>query len=316
MTLVDSIESIPVTLIAGFLGAGKTTLLRRILTGGHGLRMAVLVNDFGALNIDARLVADVAEDMVALANGCLCCTVANGLSATLRRMGARVPRPEHLLIECSGVAEPDRVAASLGHPAIRAAFRLDCVVTLVDLATDPPEVMRDLAESQIAAADIVILNKTDLAAAGAAQAFRRDHLFPDSRVLEAVQADVPLPLLLESAFHDRVLTTALSATADAPVLFDSVAWSSGEVVSLDRLRRAIAALPPEVFRAKGVFRVDALTDELVVLHLVGGRIDWSRRPAASDRSEMVLIGPRGSLPVDALRAALDDCRVRRAGGAG
>lgn len=310
------VQPVPVTLIAGFLGAGKTTLLRRILSGEHGLRMAVLVNDFGSLNIDARLVADVAEDVVALANGCLCCTVANGLSATLRRMAARVPRPEHLLIECSGVAEPDRVAASLGHPSIRAGFRLDCVVTLVDLAAELPRGMRDLTESQIAAADIVILNKADLATPDAARAFRRDHLFPDSRVLEAVQADVPLPLILESAFHDRVSSRVFVASADAPALFDSLTWSSGETVSLEALRCAIAGLPPQVFRAKGVFRTDALPGEEAVLHLVGGRIDWSRRRAAAERSEIVLIGPRGSLPVGALRAALDGCRVQRAGGAG
>ncbi len=306
-------QEVPVTLIAGFLGAGKTTLLRRILTSDHGLRMTVLVNDFGELNIDARLVSDVAEDMVALANGCLCCTVANGLAATLRRLAARLPRPDHLLIECSGVADPGRVAASLLHPAIRAAFRLDGVLTLVDLAAAPdlPVAMRDLTELQIAAADIVILNKTDLAAPGAAAAFRRDHLFPDSRVLEAAHADVPLPLILDAGLHDRVLPRATAQAADAAAVFDALAWTSADILSLERLRGAVAGLSPQVFRAKGIFRVDALPDEDAVLHLVGGRIDWSRRPAGAERSEAVMIGPRGSLPADAIGSALDACRAGR-----
>jgi G3E family GTPase len=300
---------IPVTLVAGFLGAGKTTLLRRVLTSNHGMRIGVLVNDFGTLNIDARIVSDIAEDVISLANGCLCCTVAGGLSASLRRIVARHPRPDHLLIECSGVAEPDRVAASLRHGAVHASVRLDAVVTLVDLAAAPnlPAEVRDLAESQIVAADIVILNKTDLAPPGVAAKFRRDWLFPDSRVIEAVNADVPIPLVLGAGSRQAPPSLMARPGAEADALFDSCAWATDHSLSINRLRRTIAALPPQVFRAKGVFRAQSLPGEDLVMQLVGSRTEWWRRPAARECSAALFIGLRGQLPGEWICRELDAC---------
>src|SRR5689334_9991881 len=100
--------AIPLTVIGGFLGAGKTTLVNHLLRGGHGRRIAVMVNDFGAINIDAELVADRAADTISLANGCICCSIGDSLMLALIELLHRPDPPEHLVIEASGVADPAR----------------------------------------------------------------------------------------------------------------------------------------------------------------------------------------------------------------
>src|SRR5262245_34487323 len=113
MTEPDPLSAFtPVTVISGFLGAGKTTLLNRILKGNHGLRVAVLVNDFGSINIDAELVVDVESDVVSLANGCVCCSIRDDLSEAIVAVLERPERPEYIVLEASGVAEPAGLAVT------------------------------------------------------------------------------------------------------------------------------------------------------------------------------------------------------------
>jgi G3E family GTPase len=163
---MDSTEKLPVTLLTGYLGAGKTTLLNRILTGSHGVRFAVIVNEFGEIGIDNDLIVETDEEIYEMNNGCVCCTVRGDLIEVLERLLRQPGRFDAIIIETTGLADPVPVAQTfLMDEGVRARTRLDAVVTVVD-AKHLPLRMQDSreAEDQIAFADVVLVNKTDLVA--------------------------------------------------------------------------------------------------------------------------------------------------------
>lgn len=156
----------PLTVVGGFLGAGKTSLINHLLRDDHGLRLAVIVNDFGAIDLDARILGDSGGMVLGLANGCVCCSAVNGLMAAFDAVLDLSPAPDHVIIEASGVGDPRRIAAfGRGNPDLS----LDAIVSVVDgerfidQAADP--LVGDLARAQVSAADIVVVAKADLAAA-------------------------------------------------------------------------------------------------------------------------------------------------------
>ncbi|NNM57497.1 cobalamin biosynthesis protein CobW [Acidocella sp.] len=182
---------IPTTIITGFLGAGKTTLVRHILGNAGGRRLAVIVNEFGSRGVDGEILQNCGlencpeTDIVELANGCLCCTVADDFVPTIEALMDRPNPPEYILIETSGLALPKPLIKAFGWPSIRSRLTVDGVIAVVDgpavaagrFADDPEEVARQRAadpsldhdnplaevyEDQIRAADLVVLNKTDL----------------------------------------------------------------------------------------------------------------------------------------------------------
>ena len=124
----------PITVLTGFLGAGKTTLLNRILNGNHGLRVAVLVNDFGSINIDADLVVGIENngDVISLANGCVCCSIRDDLLDAVTQVLARPEQPEYVVLEASGVADPVGIAVTFTDAGLRDRIRLDSITCVVD----------------------------------------------------------------------------------------------------------------------------------------------------------------------------------------
>jgi G3E family GTPase len=287
-------DPIPFTVIGGFLGAGKTTLLNRLLRGATGRCFAVLVNDFGALDIDGRLVADHGGDTIALANGCLCCTIGDSLVTTLLSLLERPERFDHIVVEASGVADPGRIADLA---VLEPRLARDGVIVVVDAAHVRERAadrrVGDTVTRQLAAADLLVLNKVDLAQDLAAlRGWLPTH--SAAPVLEARHADIPLDLLFGL---DRHGGSAVDGPADS---FASWSYEWPEPVEreivLAMLRDATGVL-----RAKGIVRFADAPGRRSLLHLVGHRLDvnddgpWKYNAP----SRLVLLGvkPMLSLPI-------------------
>src|SRR5215213_11649329 len=163
------IVPVPILLVTGFLGAGKTTAVNHLLAHAEGRRIAAVVNDFGAINIDAELIAGASDGVVSLSNGCICCSLEGDLLRTLATLLRRDPRSEFIVIDTSGIADPSDIVRNLMDPLIWQEAPLETVLCVVD-ATTSAEMLNDaLLRSQLRSADVVALSKVDLAdAAGRA----------------------------------------------------------------------------------------------------------------------------------------------------
>jgi G3E family GTPase len=280
-------DAIPFTVIGGFLGAGKTTLLNRLLRGATGRRFAVLVNDFGALDIDGGLVADHGGDTIALANGCLCCSIGDSLVTTLLSLLERPERFDHIVVEASGVADPTRVADLA---VLEPRLARDGVIVVVDAAHVRERAadrrVGDTVTRQLAAADLLVLNKVDLAQDLAAlRGWLPTH--SAAPVLEARHADVPIDLLFGLDRH--------GGPADDGGTDSFASWSYEWPEPVER-ETVLAMLRDAagVLRAKGIVRFADAPARRSVVHLVGHRLDvsdggpWTGNAA----SRLVLLGPR------------------------
>ena len=267
-------ERVPVTVLAGFLGSGKTTLLNRILGGGHGLRVAVFVNDFGSIDVDSRLVAHRDANVIALDNGCICCTIGADLVTQLTTLVEGPVCPEHVLIECSGVSDPGRLVVALREPHLRRLARVDGVVTLVDSATidEIPPAALELARRQLSSADVIVFNKVDLVSRERLQHVRRRFTYPSARLVEAKYADVPLEVVLGIGGSDAKARQN-HAVHDHSAAFATWTWTASEPLAYDAVRSALASLPASVFRAKGFLYLAEMPEQRFVAHVVGRRVD-------------------------------------------
>jgi G3E family GTPase len=280
-------DAIPFTVIGGFLGAGKTTLLNRLLRGATGRRFAVMVNDFGALDIDGRLVAEHGGDTIALANGCLCCSIGDSLVTTLLALLERPERFDHIVVEASGVADPGRIADLA---ALEPRLARDGVIVVVDAAHVRERAadrrVGDTVMRQLAAADLLVLNKVDLVAdlTGLSGWLSTHSMAP---VLEARHADVPLDLLFGLHRHGG---SAGEGVADS---FASWSYEWPEPVERETVL-AMLGDADGVLRAKGILRFADAPARRSLVHLVGRRLDvsdggpWSN----GDASRLVLLGPK------------------------
>lgn len=303
--------SVPVTTIGGYLGAGKTTLLNDVLAGDHGLRIAVLVNDFGAISIDEKLIASRDGDVVTLANGCACCAVAGDLAEAMHKFSRLEPRPDLILVEASGVAHPARIADMATCPGLvsRGALVMVDAETIEARARD--KFVGRLVRDQIARSDLVVVNKIDLVSEERLASVRAwiGRAAPDARVLTTAHGRVSPEILLDAADGPDRPQAFCEEVESAASQFDSHCWTTRRSVDLDLLRKTMEAMPPEVLRAKGVIAQARGEAGGAIVHLVGARL--SIQPAAAgqrfDETQIVVIAIAGALDPAALDAAFNRC---------
>ncbi|MBA3597407.1 MAG: GTP-binding protein [Methylibium sp.] len=318
----------PLTVIGGFLGAGKTTLLNRWLRDAGGRRLAVLVNDFGALNIDVDLIAASAGDTIALTNGCVCCSIGDDLTTALIGVLESTPPFDAVIIEASGVSDPWRIAqVGLADPGLT----LDGVIVVLDAsaaleqALDP--LLADSLERQLRSADLIVVNKTDLIYVAELARVREwvASVAGAAPVFETANAEVPLPVLTGAALlppQDRH-RDGLAACDVAPhehggdaqdeqphdhgALFDTWSCRPAQSLSAAALRAWLRDMPAGVLRLKGWVHTDEF--EWAEIQFAGRRGSLRKafeRPASG--VGVVAIGLRGRLPAALLEGVFDPAR--------
>ena len=344
--LSPDLSKVPVTIVTGFLGAGKTTLISHLIRAANGRRLAVVVNEFGTLGVDGDILKGCAipdcpaENIVELANGCICCTVADDFVPTVEALLALDPRPDHILIETSGLALPKPLLKAFDWPAIRSRITVDGVIALADAeavaagrfasdlaavdaqrAADPSldheTPLAEVFEDQLACADLVLLTKADLAGPDGLAA---------ARAVIAAQAPRPLPVVeLTDGIIDPRVVLGLGAAAEDDIAarpshhdgaddhehedFDSIVVDLPEIATPDALTARIEALAAshDILRVKGYAAVSGKPMRLLV-QAVGGRVrtqyDRPWRADEAHTTRLVVIAEHDRIDPPAIRTAL------------
>ena len=309
---------IPVTVIGGYLGAGKTTLLRHLLEHGDGRRIAVVLNDFGKIGLDAEFIAHRSADTIVLGNGCICCGLGGEFATALAALAARPEPPEHVLIEASGVTNPRRITGYGYMPG----YRPDGTIVVVD-ATNVRALVDDaetttLVLEQLRTADILVINKLDRVSDNVRLSLHRwlRGLVPHARVIESEDGRVPLPLVIgiepgaeglygrtmfgtwasTYSVSDRPEKRRASRVADEACHEDDYrSWSltSAQPIDGEDFRAWVGSLPESILRGKGILQLREDPAYRYVFQLVGEHWTLERDrpwPEQPTGSRIMLVG--------------------------
>jgi len=342
---MNTLAKVPVTVVTGFLGSGKTTLIQHLIANANGKKLAVLVNEFGSEGVDGDILKSCAdancptENIIELANGCICCTVADDFIPAMEQLLSRAVRPDHILIETSGLALPKPLLKAFDWPEIRSRITVDGVIALADaeavaagrFAPDPAAVdaqraadenidhetpLSEVFEDQIACADIILLTKADLAGAAGLEAAK-------AAISAEMPRRVPMLAIADGAIDSRIILGLKAAAEDDLAArpshhdgedehehddFASVVIDLPEISDIDALVATLQRLAREqgVLRAKGYIAVAGKPMRLL-LQAVGERVrhqydtPWGARPR---QSKLVLIGEQGDINEATIRAGL------------
>jgi len=316
-------SQVPVTVLTGYLGAGKTTLLNRILSEQHGKKYAVIVNEFGELGVDNDLVVNADEEVFEMNNGCICCTVRGDLIRIIEGLMKRKDKFDGILVETTGLADPGPVAQTFfTDEDVKARTRLDAIVTVIDAKHFFGQLEQGSeAEQQVAFADVILLNKTDLVSpdelAKVEDRIRGINRY--ARIFHTQNSQIALDAILDKGAFDlgRILefepdflhsghdhhhedeVRSLSITADRPV-------------DPDRFQKWMGALlqikGADIFRSKGILAIDGAPRRYVYqgVHMMMDS-DWGTPWKDGDKrsSKLVFIGR--NLDGDNLQRGFDDC---------
>ncbi len=281
-------QRVPLTFVGGYLGSGKTSLINELLATTDR-PIAVMVNDVGEVNIDAALIKKRSGDTIELTDGCVCCSLIDGFGAAFDQIRARTSPPDHLVIELSGVAQPERLVPW----GKSAGFRLDGVVVLVDAErfeagiADPYLV--DTLLSQVRAADLLVLTKLDLVDDATAARVRSSigALAPDTPIVDVEHAREASTLLALGGRRPGGIAAIPDAT-----LFDAHVVerrTMPDAKDRDELRAALSDLEDDVVRAKGIARLTGGAGALVLVQVVGRRVEVSELPHSEHEAPTDLV---------------------------
>jgi G3E family GTPase len=321
-------RGMPVTIITGFLGSGKTTLLNQILQNKQDLKVAILVNEFGDINIDSQLLVSLDEDMVELSNGCICCTINDSLIDAVYRVLERAEKVDYLVIETTGIADPLPIILTFVGTELRDLTRLDSILTVVDSETFTPKHFdSEAALKQITYADVVLMNKTDLVGTARLQELETyiRTVKVGAKILHSQYGKVPLPLILdvdltprkeyqhESEHHEHHHHEHHHHEHHSHHLendgFVSISYQSDRPFDVHKFQQFLTErMPSDVFRAKGILW---FTDSELrhIFQLSGPRYDldaqeWKTQP----KNQLVFIGR--NLNATQIHQALNECLTR------
>ena len=318
---------IPVTILTGFLGAGKTTLLNRILTSNHGKRIAVIVNEFGDIGIDDKFIARKDGDIVELTNGCVCCSAKDDTILALTSLAARARESgacDHVIIETTGLAKPASLCRYfLADSPLRAHFVLDGVVTVVDAYHGVSQMIqyREVKE-QVAIADMVILNKMDLAEEGPLKNLQEwlKAINPIATIIRATRAEIAIDGILNVGGFDLTGKTHILAEDEHEEHVhdsDITSISIREDRPLDRgkfiawLNELVAMEGGDLLRYKGILNFKGVTSRTTLqgVHMINELEDGGSWPdGVVPSTELVFIGRR--LIEEVIREGFNNCIVR------